>query len=183
MAKKWLVGVVAAFAILGLAGVGFAAFTASANVYGNASAASPGISVSPSDGYCATTSVDPSSPGAVYVNSSDLVPGVPCGGVVKVTNTGNVKEIVTSAITDDYTGDLCTAADLAAAAPNCYFVSDTQTGLGAGGDSGNGLNGYYGVLLPGDSFLDNIEVLIPAGSTSVSPSEVFTITFTASQGA
>ena len=205
MAQKWILGVVGAFAVLALAGVGFAAFTAQATVNGSASAASVDLQIVSQSSFATTCFYLPDTPypyaaapgnvslatGEGFVSTatmtaSNLTPGVGCFVYVTIENTGSVPENVSVALSTQGANGVC-----AAYAINCYDVI-SQSGIQASGlwyvigsptAPGPATVSTDFVTLPvGGTYSDYIGVLIATTSTSAPASGTFTLTYTASAG-
>ncbi|HTW55002.1 MAG TPA: hypothetical protein VMG36_00940 [Thermoplasmata archaeon] len=200
MAQRWLIGVIAAFAVIGMAGVGFSAFTATATVNGSASAATMGLKIIEND----TVACDwyfntPGAPGNISFSNenagqtvislkvTNMTPGVYCVGIVVLENTGSVPVNVSVAFLTAGANGMCNAFQL-----NCYGVF-TLSGLATDGSIWWDAQPTFGIvtdsysnfatLQPGGSFVDWIGVDMPAGSTSApAGGGAFSIVYTASAG-
>jgi len=203
MAMKWVFGVIGAFAVLAMTGIGFSAFTASATVHGTASAATMGLEITETSAYHCTylpgtplayqlapgnVSFSPVSAGGTVVsfNASNMTPGVYCQGDLKLTNTGSVPVNVSVVLSTAGDNGICGAYGT-----NCYDVISTS-GIEASGEwhfDGSptapgpaDVSSNFTRLNPGGSTVDAIAVLISTGFTSVDPTAYFTLTYTASAG-
>ncbi|HTP56013.1 MAG TPA: hypothetical protein VML53_05030 [Thermoplasmata archaeon] len=203
MAKRWLVGLVAAVAVVGLAGVGFSAFTATATVNGYATAGSVSLQITETGGYACFYLPDTpygyaSAPGnvsfspirdggtEVSLNVSNLTPGVICSGLILLTNAGSVPlNVSVSLYTAGFNG-VCGAYDY-----DCYDAI-TYSGIQASGHYWFGgsptaggpsdLSANFVTLAPGGSFVDDIGILIETGSTSAPGAAAFSLVYTGSAG-
>ena len=203
MTKKWVVGVIGAFALVAMTGVGFSAFTASATVYGTASAATMGLEITwtgastctylpgtPLGGQVApgNVSFSPVAEGGTVVSfsASNMTPGVYCQGDLQLTNTGSVPVNVSVVLSTAGSNGICGAYGV-----NCYDVI-SYSGIEASGEwwfygsptapGPADVSTNFTTLNPGNSTVDAIAVLISTGFTSVDPSAFFTLTYTASAG-
>ena len=199
MAKKWLVGMVAAIAAVSLAGVGFSAFTAQAVVYGSATAATMNLEIVSNGtfGCYGNVSWILGAPGsiafsgenaahnAISLTVANLTPGVDCRAYVGLENTGSVPVNVSVALYTPGVDGVCTAAQL-----DCYDMF-TTSGVQANGwiwystspSAGTSSYSYtdFTTLAPGHTYFDYLGVDIPAGSDDGTPSSaVFTLVYTAS---
>lgn len=199
MAKQWLIGVVAAFAVLGMAGMGFAAFTATATVNGSASAATMGVAFTENATFaCDYYYNHPGAPGniafshenpagnMITLTVANMTPGVYCVSGVVITNTGSVPVNMSVAFFTAGTNGMCSAYQ-----NDCFGVF-TTSGLGTDGsiwwigqpNYGIVTDSYsnFATLAPGGTFTDYIGVDLPAGSTSAPSVGTFQIVYTASAG-
>jgi len=203
MAKRWLVGLVAAVAVVGLAGVGFSAFTATATVNGYASAGSVSLQITETGTFSCFYLPDTPYPYApapgniafspirdggteVSFNVSNLTPGVICNGGVLLVNEGSVPLNVSVSLFSAGFNGVCGAYQY-----NCYDVI-TYSGIQAGGHywySGSPTAGgpsdvsaNFVTLAPGASVVDDLGVLIETGSTSAPSSASFSLVYTGSAG-
>jgi hypothetical protein len=205
MAQKWVLGVVGAFAVLALAGVGFAAFTAQATVNGSASAATVNLQIvseesaantcfylpgTPLAGSPAAGNVSLSTSGPLVstatVAVSNLTPGVVCDVFVTLENTGSVPENVSVVLNTQGADGIC-----APSAVNCDDVL-TLSGIQASGfywfigsptaGSPSGASPNFVTLAVGGTYTDYIAVLITTGSTSAPALGTFSLVYTASAG-
>jgi len=205
MAKQWLVGLVGAFAVICLAGVGFSAFTASATVNGQASAATMDLKIYATEiGSCSSIPAGIPVPGAgnvtfsnlnaaetsVTLSVSNLTPNVYCLAYVWLQNAGSVPVNLSVAINTPGVDGMCTGG-----AVNCFDVF-TYSGL----DLTGAPYGYWFLaspnlgtptysqtnvitLNPSAVYGDIIGVDIPSTSGDSTPgSAVFSIVYTASAG-
>jgi len=197
MAKRWLVGLVAAIAVVSLAGVGFSAFTATATVNGTASAATMGLEiVQNSTSGCYYNLNTPGAPGNISLVGetearttislvvSNLTPGINCRAYVQLENTGSVPVNVSVQLDTPGAAGVCTAYAI-----NCFDV-DTLSGIQAAGwqwwtgSPTGGTSSYsysnFSTLTPGGTVWDYIGVDIPYGSTDATPgSAAFSLVYTA----
>jgi len=201
--KKWAIGAIGAFAILALAGVGFSAFTATAQVNGYAYAATMDLEiVNTYEGGCGSLfHATPAGPGnftfygenaamtSISVRATNLTPGVYCEGAIELENTGSVPVNVSVVLETAGTNGICTAYTI-----NCYDVESLSGIEAAGfqwyiGSPNAGHSAYastnFTTLAPGATYWDWIASNIPPTSTyaSTPPSGTFTILYTASAGA
>ncbi|HTW55637.1 MAG TPA: hypothetical protein VMG36_04220 [Thermoplasmata archaeon] len=205
MAQKWIIGVIGAFAVLALAGVGFSAFTAQATVNGSAAAATVNLQIVGPDStaisclYLPTTPYPYApAPGNVSLvtgegfsstatfSVSNLTPGVYCGAYVTLENTGSVPENVSVALSTQGANGICAVDQI-----NCFDVA-TQSGIEASGlwsiigsPTAPGpatVSNNFVTLGVGGTYSDFIVVLITTGSTSAPSHGTFTLTYTASAG-
>lgn len=201
--KKWAMGLVGAFAVLGLAGVGFSAFTATAQVNGYAYGATMGLEIVSSFGAdCGSLfHATPPGPGnftffgenvamtSISASVTNLTPGVYCEGAIELQNTGSVPVNVSVVLETAGTNGICTAYAI-----NCYDV-ESISGIEAAGwqwysaspTAGHSayVSANFTTLNPGATYWDWIASNIPPTSTSASTpaSGTFTLVYTASAGA
>jgi hypothetical protein len=200
MAKRWLVGLVAAIAVVCMAGVGFSAFTAQATVYGNASAAQIGLAIesTASEG-CFYFNQSVPAPGSlsfsglnaamtsVSMNVANLTPDQLCLASLTLENVGTQPLNVTITLNTPGVDGICTAF-----AYNCFDVL-TLSGIDASGwfyfsssptgDTPTSVSSNFTELNPGQSFVDTYAVDIPAGSGDSTPSTgSFTLVYSATVG-
>ncbi|HTP54962.1 MAG TPA: hypothetical protein VML94_08425 [Thermoplasmata archaeon] len=197
MAKKWLIGMVAAISVVCMAGVGFSAFTALAQVNGNATAATMGLEIvqnfttgcyynlnvagapgnySFSNENAAQTSIS--------LVASNLTPGINCRAYLELENTGSVPVNVSVALDTAGADGICTAWAL-----DCFDVY-TLSGIEASGwlywsgspTAGTSSDAYsnWATLAPGAMVWDVVLVDIPFGSDNGTPSSgAFSLVYTA----
>lgn len=177
MASKWIAGLLGVFVVLGVAGVGFAAFTDTVVVNGTATAGTVAIQLTPLPnnvnfpGHTLLSGLTPAKD-AITLTAWNLVPGNYPHETVKIKNVGTVPVVLSVSLSGDsnmvpYLGT------------NGYDVYTTPSGIGAYAGT---LNSGWVTLFPGHWVLDSIYVGIPSGSTSVPASMTFTITYTATAG-
>lgn len=183
MSKRWVLGLAAAITVVAVAGVGFSAFTTTAIVNGNATAATVSLTVAPggytgcwwlnngSTYYEGTITQTAVSSSQVTFTVGNLIPGTYCGGFVYVTNGGSVELNLTNTLTG--TG-LCTPT----VTTNCYWV----TGVGGALNSAAGYWSYNNPTLYPGVYFDNYYIGIPAGSTTAPATGSFTATYVATAG-
>jgi hypothetical protein len=200
MAQRWLIGVIAAFAVIGLAGVGFSAFTATATVNGSASAATMSLKIVENGTFACDYYYNvPGAPGNISFSGenagqtvigltvANMTPGVYCVGAIVLENAGSVPVNVSVAFSTAGANGMCSAYQL-----NCYGVF-TTSGLGTDGsiwwvgqpNDGIVTDSYanFVTLSPGGTYLDLIGIDMPAGSTSApGGGGAFSIVYTASAG-
>jgi len=200
MTKKWVIGVIGAFAVLAMAGVGFSAFTASATVYGNVAAATVSIQISSVEiagcYYLPNTPLgEQSAPGnlafspisasatSVTYNVSNLLPGVYCFGYVTLVSESSVPVNVSVALNTPGVSGVCSEAQ-----SNCFDVV-TASGLESSGIWGFYSNTGYAssvtnfvTLSPGATYTDVVSVAINTGSTYAAATGSYSIVYTASAG-
>jgi len=201
MAQRWILGVVASIAVLALAGVGFAAFTATATVNGSASAASMGLEIVYNQGQgCGSLyGATPAGPGnftfyglaegatSISAKVTNLTPGVYCQGQIGLENVGSVPVTVSVVVNTPGANGICTSYSF-----NCDDV-ETSSGIEVTGwqwyiiSPTAGTSAYaspnFATLNPGQVFYDYLAVNIPATSTSAPGTGTFTLVYTASAGA
>ena len=185
MARRWVTGLVGVLAIAGLIGVGYSAFTATATVNGNTAAASVSLTVHPTTaGSCSFPNGTPASGSFTFsenaaqnvlsVGFTNLEPGGVCSVLVQVTSTATVPLVLSDQLNE--------SSGICAPGPthNCYDVADSS-----------GLTSVTPVLTvssittlaaSGSSYIDNLEVYIPSGSTSAPATGSFAIEFIGSAG-
>lgn len=205
MVQKWIVGMLGAFAVLAMVGVGFSAFTATATVNGSASAGTVGVAIVAESSAPATCFYLPdtpyggsAAPGSVLLNvptalssvatftAANLTPGVGCDAYITIENTGSVPENISIALSTAGANGVCASTD-----QNCFDVI-SQSGIEAasgyyfgGSPTGAGpasVSTNFVTLAPGATYADAVAVLIATGSTSAPASATFTLTYTASAG-
>ncbi|HTP54841.1 MAG TPA: hypothetical protein VML94_07815 [Thermoplasmata archaeon] len=198
MAKRWVIGLVAAIAVVCMAGVGFSAFTAQAVVNGNASAASMDLQIVNTVAYgCyyndSWTSYAPgnisfenenAALNEVTLTVANLTPGIDCRAALVLENTGSVPVNVSSLINTPGNDGVCTTAAL-----DCYDVFtlsgiETNGWIWWDGSPTAGLSSYsyadFATLSPGHSVVDFIGVDIPPGSDDGTPGgAAFSLVYTA----
>jgi predicted ribosomally synthesized peptide with SipW-like signal peptide len=176
MSGKWMVGALAVFVALGVAGVGFAAFTDVNVVNGTASAGTVAIQMTPLandvhfPGHAVFSGLSEAQD-QVTLTAWNLMPGdYPHEGLT-ITNIGTVPATVTVTLAGDVT--MVSVGGL-----NGYDVH-TASGLSAFGGS---FTVVWVTLNPGASATDVLYVGIPAGSTVAPVPGTFTVTYTATAG-
>jgi hypothetical protein len=176
MASKWIAGMLGVFVVLGVAGVGFAAFTDTVVVNGTATAATVAIQLTPLPnnvnfpGHTLLTGLSEAKD-SVTLTAWNLVPGDYPHETVKIKNVGTVPVQLSVALSGDQNMVL-------PAGTNGYDVY-TSSGLGAYAGT---VNTGWVTLFPGHWVLDSIYVGIPSGATAVPASMTFSITYTATAG-
>lgn len=199
MAQRWLIGVIAAFAVIGMAGVGFSAFTATATVNGSASAATVEIKIvdtatfacdyfynivgAPGNVSFANENAQQTS---ISLNVANLTPGVYCTGGLVLENVGTVPVNLSVVFDTAGANNMCTAYAL-----NCYGVF-TWSGIGTDGyiywigapnyGTPTDSNANFATLQPGGTFTEYIGVDISYDSTIAPGPGSFTLVYTASAG-
>jgi len=197
MAKRWLLGMVAAMAVVSMAGVGFSAFTAQAVVYGNASAASMGLEIVQNfTTGCYYNLNTPGAPGnytftgenaaqtSISLIASNLTPGINCRAYLELENVGTVPVNVSVALNSPGVDGMCLPYSI-----DCFDVY-TLSGIqltdflcwGGSPDCGVATASYnnWQTLSPGGTTWDVVLVDIPFGSTDAMPAfGAFTLTYTA----
>jgi len=159
MAKNWVLGVAGLIAVLGVAGIGFATYTATATVNVNATAGSfylyesgavASSSISSASGGCGF-----SAPGtSITLTATNLLPGDYCNFTVTVTDPGSI------------------GGNWGAPIPACVGPC-TQLTLAAAN------LGTYVTLLPLSANSDQFYVLVTDhGSGQVTESDSWTFTLT-----
>ncbi|MGP8077871.1 MAG: hypothetical protein ACLQD8_08695 [Thermoplasmata archaeon] len=200
MTKRWLVGLVAAIAVVCMAGVGFSAFTAQATVYGNASAASVGLQIVQNYSFgCYYFGHAEAAPGslsftdlneaqtAVSLNVANLTPDQICEATLTIENTGSQPLNVSIALNTPGSNGVCGPYGF-----NCFDVF-TYSGIQASGDfwfdgsptapAPTAYSANFTYLNPGQSYQDFYGVDIPWGSNDTTPSSAtFTLVYSASVG-
>lgn len=203
MTRKWQLGLIGAIALLALTGVGFSAFTASATVYGNASAATMDLKIVGEGAYGACQywlPGLPTGPGNITFtglnaaetqvtwNVANVTPNDLCNAYVVLENAGSVPVNVSVALNTPGFNGICTAGEL-----NCYDIN-TLSGIQANGwiwwvgSPTGGTSSYadsnFVTLNPGQTYTDLLTVDIPPGSDDSTPaSATFSLVYTASAGA
>jgi len=197
MAKRWLVGLVAAIAVVCMAGVGFSAFTAQATVNGAATSATMGLEIvgNFTTGCYYNLNVA-GAPGnysfsgenaaktSISLTAANLTPGINCRAYLELENTGSVPVNVSVALNTAGVNNICTAFAI-----NCYDVY-TASGIQASGwvwwstsptgGTSSDSNANWVTLTPGQTVWDTILVDIPLGSTDATPSGgAFSLSYTA----
>jgi len=191
MSKHWLLGVVGAFAVIALVGIGFSALTASATVNGNATSGSASLTIvgygnNTAEGLpvCVTEFGDPSVGNLTFsgenaidtsinVAATNLTPGTYCDGYVLLENTGSIPLNLSSALTNLV--NICPALGT-----DCYDVEDFS-GISALG--GVLSVPYVTTLAPGATYNDTFFIGIPLGSDDGTPaSGSFSLVFTGTAG-
>ncbi|HTP53970.1 MAG TPA: hypothetical protein VML94_03270 [Thermoplasmata archaeon] len=198
MAKKWMVGLVAALAVVCMAGVGFSAFTAQATVNGSATAATMGLIIADyTTSGCYYNLNTPGAPGNITLENenaaqttislvvSNLTPGINCRAYVYLENTGSVPVNLSVQLNTPGTDGICTAFTI-----DCFDV-DTLSGIQAAGwqwwngspTAGTSSYAYsnFATLAPGHGVWDYIGVDIPTTSTETPASAAFSLVYTAAQ--
>ncbi|MFY9716979.1 MAG: hypothetical protein WAK40_03475 [Thermoplasmata archaeon] len=197
MAKKWMVGLVAAVAVVCLTGVGFSAFTAQAQVNGYASGASMGLEIVQNfTTGCYSNLNTPGAPGnysfgaenaaktSISLVASNLTPGINCRAYIELENTGSVPVNVSVALDTPGVDGICTAWS-----NDCFDVY-TASGIQASGwiywsgspTAGTSSYAYsnWATLAPGGMVWDVILVDIPFGSDNGTPhAGAFSLVYTA----
>ncbi len=178
MSGKWVVGLVGVFVVLGVAGVGFAAFTDPLTINGSATAGTLDVHIVdysnnvayPGHTYLTHLSGDKKS---IDLYAWNLVPGQYPNEQVKLKNVGTLPaHIAVTLVNSD--------GNLVAMGGADAFDVQTTSGLTAVG--GVWSVTHWVTLYPGHSIWDTIYVGIPAGSTSAPASTTFTIVYTATAG-
>ena len=203
MAKKWVVGLGAALAVICMAGVGFSAFSAQATVNGTATAGTVGLEIVSSAGLdCGSLFGAVPAPTAgltfydlspeftsISVKAANLTPGVYCEGALELENVGSVPVQVSVALNTPGLNGVCTSHTV-----NCFDV-ETLSGIEAAGfqwytaspSAGTSCYAYadFTTLAPSGSIWDFVAVNIPPTSTNPATpaSSSFQIVYTASTGA
>jgi hypothetical protein len=200
MAKRWLVGLAAAIAVVCMAGVGFSAFTAQATVYGNASAATVGLQITETGTFgCFYFGHDVAAPGNIAFSGlsdggtqitltvSNLTPDDICEAGLVLENVGSQPLNVSIALNTPGANGVCGPYGF-----NCYDVY-TYSGIQASGDfffygsptepTPTSYSANFTELNPGQSYTDYYGIDIPWGSTDATPaSATFTLVYSASVG-
>ncbi len=200
MARNWVVGIGAALALIVVAGTGFAAFTATATVNGQASAGTVGLAITSTFilGCDAFDGAPVPGPGnitfsdlneqqtSVTLTVSNLTPSAYCDAYLTLENTGSVPENLSVVLDTPGSNGVC-----APSAINCFAVF-TLSGIDQGRfwfsdspytDTPTSAVSNLVTLAPGGTYTDAIGVAIPTGSTDATPSSaVFTLAYTASAG-
>lgn len=200
MAQRWILGLVAAIAVIALSGVGFAAFTANATVNGSASAGSVDLQIVYDQGqgcgslYGATPAGVGNftfyglTEGATEISAkvTNLTPGVWCQGVIGLENVGSVPITLSIVVNTPGTNGVCVSYSF-----NCYDV-ETISGIEVTGwqwwvgSPTAGTSAYasanFATLAPGQIYYDYLAVNIPHSSTSAPGAGAFTLVYTASAG-
>ncbi|HTP53986.1 MAG TPA: hypothetical protein VML94_03350 [Thermoplasmata archaeon] len=200
MGKRWLVGLVAAIAVVCMAGAGFSAFTAQAAVYGTANSATMDLQITDSATFgCFYFYNVPGAPGSIAVTgenaeltaltvvASNMTPSTYCYIGIALENTGSVAVNVSVALETAGAGGMCVADEV-----SCYGVF-TYSGIGSDGTiywvgapnygTPTYSNANFVTLSPGGTYIDYIGVDLPPGSTDASPaSATFTVLYTATPG-
>jgi hypothetical protein len=184
MARRWVLGIVGAFAVLAVAGVGFAAFTASATVTGEASQGTVSLKITDFaffgchyvTGAPAPGTFDSASENAVdtvlSLKVGNLTPAAYCSVKVFIMNTGTVPINITAFLNE--TSGICPPGGL-----NCYDVYDSF-GLSAFGGVTSASLGAP--IAPGVVINDLVSVGIPAGSVSAPPVGIFSVYYLGTAG-
>ena len=185
MARRWMLGLIGAFAAIAVAGIGFAAFTATATVNVVATGGTIGLEITDFAFYGCHFVTGAPGPGtfdsasenaartAVTFGVGNLTAGDYCQVKVFIMNTGTIPINVTAFLSE-------IAGICAPAALNCYDAGDSW-GLTAFG-------GIVSTVAPGEPFppgfvfTDLVSVGIPPGSVSAPPSGVFSVNYVASSG-
>ncbi len=200
MAKRWLIGLVAAIAVVSMAGVGFSAFTAQATVYGNATAATldlkivneglfspecqywlPGLPTAPAS--MKFVGLDPSETQITW-DVANLTPNVLCNAWLVIENAGSIPVNLSVALNTPGSNGICTAWE-----NNCYDIN-TISGIQANGwiywlgspTGGTSSYSYANVVTldPGATYEDLLTVDIPPASDDSTPSSAtFSLVYTA----
>ncbi|MGP8077852.1 MAG: hypothetical protein ACLQD8_00225 [Thermoplasmata archaeon] len=195
MTKRWLVGLVAAIAVVCMAGVGFSAFTAQATVYGNASAASVGLQIVENESFgCFYYGHLESAPGsisfaglsdgntAVTLNVANLTPDQVCTATLTIENTGSQPLNVSIALNTPGSNGICLTTEA-----DCFGVT-TVSGITVGGfyftnPSATAFVQNFTYLNPGQTYTDTYAVSIEWGSDNSTPSAgTFTLVYSATVG-
>lgn len=201
MAKRWLVGLVAAIAVVCMAGVGFSAFTASAVVYGNASAASVGLDIQATEAVgCFYYGHDVAAPGnvsfsneneqqtAITLNVANMTPDDVCQAYLEIQNVGTQPLNVSITLYTAGSGGICGSAFQT----DCYDVF-TLSGIESSGwfyytgsptaPGPADVSVNFTDLAPGASYFDAIGIDIPPGSDDGTPSAAsFALVYSATVG-
>ncbi|MGI0128730.1 MAG: hypothetical protein ACREEC_01010 [Thermoplasmata archaeon] len=183
MGKRLLLGVVAMIAVVAVGGIGFAAYTSSATVYGSASSGNLALAFdygNPTGGTYANCAVFDLIGNTVHISATDLSPGDSCSVTLGVINNGSLPATSEATSFGFTSGSVCNSLGQM----NCIQVTDnlgvqglnTETGLG--GIDNKGIAGGGG-LYPGNY---KVTVTEPSGSTDQSLTLSYTITFTGSVG-
>jgi hypothetical protein len=200
MGRRWLVGLVAAIAVVCMAGVGFSAFTAQAAVNGTANTATMGLQITESSTYgCFYYYNVPGAPGSVVITGenaaltslsfevSNMTPSTYCFIVFDLVNTGSVAVNVSAQLETAGANGMCVADQI-----SCYGVV-TQSGIASDGSiyvigaPNFGTPTYsssnFVTLSPGAAFGEAVGVDLPPGSDNSTPASAsFTIVYTATPG-
>jgi hypothetical protein len=200
MAKRWLIGMAAALAVVCMAGVGFSAFTATATVNGNASSASIGLEIQSEGTYgCFYFGHNVTAPGnisysglnaaqtEVTLNVANLTPDDICEAYLVLENSGSLPLNVSITLNTPGIDNLC-----APYGSNCYDVF-TYSGIQASGaffyygsptePAPTSFSANFTMLNPGQTYTDFYGVDIPAGSGDSTPtSTTFSLVYSASVG-
>lgn len=192
-------GLVGAFAVMGLAGVGFSAFTASATVYGTASAGTVSLVITETESFgCSGAYANGANNGSmafspvsedgssVSASVSNIVPGEFCDGLVVLENTGSVPFNVSVAFNTPGANGMCIWGER-----DCYDVN-TLSGIQVSGwlafCGPCNFSAEYSVtnittLNPGQTYTDYVAVSIPQGADDgTPPTGSFSLVYTGSAG-
>jgi hypothetical protein len=197
MAKKWIIGLVAALAVVSMVGVGFSAFTAQASVNATANAATMGLEITSTYTYgCYYNLNTAGAPGNISLVDenaartmislvvANITPGINCRAAVFLENAGSVPVNLSVQLNTPGVSGVCTAFTI-----NCFDVT-TLSGIQAAGwqwwtgspTAGTSSYAYsnFATLAPGHGVWDLIAVDIPFGSTDATPgSSAFSLVYTA----
>ena len=200
MARRWVLGVAAAIAVVCVAGVGFSAFTAQATVYGSAYAATVGLEFTQYGIYdCFYLGHSEPAPGKVVFSDlsaggtqvtltvSNLTPDDVCETEVTLENTGDQPLNVSITLNTPGENGVCGPYGI-----NCFDIA-TTSGIQAAGEIYFGASPTDGVptsyshnfttLQPGHTYEDLYALDIPWGSTDATPASAsFTLVYSASIG-
>jgi len=188
MARKSVLTLLAVIAVVGLAGVGFSALTATVTVTGAVTAASVVLQISAEQGAgCSYDNTGAAAPGSVSFSGlnaaqtsitmdvNGMVLGSACFAALQVENTGQAPVALTAGILFEGLNGLCYAGQVSCydvftlsgvqtSGLNCFHGSPTPCGTSAE------ISTNFTVLNPGQTFTDSLGVELNAAADPSTPS-------------
>jgi hypothetical protein len=176
-----------ALSLIALTGIGYATFTSTATIYGNANAGNlvlamsnfnNGVSTPSGYGSCDWQSYVAGPPAYVTLTVSNMAPGDSCSAWLTINNVGSLPMTSESSTFAAGSGYWCTSGGYTT---NCFYVTDSLS---------TPLESYFGqsgsqasTVAPGNTFSPYyVTVYYASGSTTQNAAATFTITFTGSVG-